>query len=183
MTKQSKATKEYSSEERRRFIKRELQEAREPLSASYFAGKLSVSRQIIVGDVAILRASGLDVLAASRGYLLNDAVKSQFPFVDILTCIHSSEQLKEELYTIVDYGATVIDVIIEHAVYGEISGKLDLSSRYDVDLFLKTVEEEKNAAPISSLTGGIHIHTIGCKEKATFDMIKAALVAKGIAME
>ncbi|MDO4546449.1 MAG: 3H domain-containing protein, partial [Bacillota bacterium] len=72
---------------------------------------------------------------------------------------------------------------IEHAIYGEISGKLDLSSRYDVDLFMEKVEKEKNSAPISSLTGGVHLHRIGCKDKAAFSMIKAALSEKGILIQ
>lgn len=183
MDKKDIPLKECPAEERRKHIKTRLQSAAESVSASQFAKELGVSRQIIVGDVAILRASGLNVLSTSRGYLLSKGADSPHPFVGILTCKHSSEQLKDELYTIVDYGGTVIDVIIDHAIYGEISGKLDLSSRYDVDIFLKKVEEEKNAAPISSLTDGIHIHTIGYKEQASFDLIKEALQKKGIAME
>ena len=101
----------------------------------------------------------------------------------MIACRHTKEQLRPELYTIVDFGATVIDVTIEHAIYGELSGKLDLSSRYDVDRFMEKVENEKNSAPISTLTGGAHLHSIGCKDEAVFQMIKNALRELGILME
>ena len=98
----------------------------------------------------------------------------------MVACRHTAEQLREELYTIVDFGATVIDVAIEHAIYGELSGKLSLSSRYDVDLFMVKVETEKNSAPISSLTGGVHLHRIGCRSADVFERIKESLDSKGI---
>ena len=151
-----------------------------PLTASNFAKELSVSRQIIVSDVAILRASGLDILATPKGYIIEASEdKPAFPFTGMLACRHTANQLRDALYTIVDFGATVIDVVIEHAIYGEIACSLALSSRYDVDQFVEKVEHEKNAAPISSLTDGVHLHRIGCKDKATFDRIKEALNTKG----
>ena len=80
------------------------------------------------------------------------------------------------------FGATVIDVRIEHAIYGELTAKLDLSSRYDVDVFVDKVEHENNSAPISSLTGGVHLHSIGCRDSQSFERIKAALSDKGFLM-
>jgi uncharacterized protein len=177
------SSKDISAAERRKFIKKELQSASKPVTAAYFANELSVSRQIIVGDVAILRASGLDILATPKGYIMevseNDNV---FPFTGIIACRHTADEMRDELYTIVDFGATVIDVRIEHAIYGEITAKLDVSSRYDVDVFVAKVESESNSAPISSLTGGVHLHSIGCRDKNIFDRIKAALSEKGFLM-
>lgn len=153
------------------------------VTASALAEKLGVSRQIIVGDIALLRAAGEDIVATSRGYIINSAVKNaEYPFVGAIACRHTDEQLREELYTIVDFGATVIDVTIEHAIYGELSGKLNLSSRYDVDCFIKAVEEEENSAPISVLTGGVHLHRLGCRDREIFEKIRGSLEEKGIAI-
>ena len=107
---------------------------------------------------------------------------ADYPFVGAIACRHTDEQLREELYTIVDFGATVIDVTIEHAIYGELSGKLNLSSRYDVDCFIKAVEEEENSAPISVLTGGVHLHRLGCRDREIFEKIRSSLEEKGIAI-
>ncbi|MDD4199966.1 MAG: transcription repressor NadR [Eubacteriales bacterium] len=160
-----------------------LVDAKDPTTASSLAEKMGVSRQVIVGDIALLRAAGHEITATYRGYILHeDSGEPSFLYVGILACRHNLEQMQDELYTIVDYGGTVIDVAIEHAVYGEISGALNLSSRFDVDQFIWKVEEDDNSTPISSLTGGIHIHHIGCKSKEIFDRIKEALIEKQIAL-
>lgn len=101
----------------------------------------------------------------------------------MIACRHTQEQLRDELYTIVDFGGTVIDVTIEHALYGELSGKLDLSSRYDVDAFMDKVEQEKNSAPISTLTGGVHLHRICYRDAESFARIKDALRDKKILID
>lgn len=171
------------AEYRRQYIKNTLLESSEPVTASQFAEKLDVSRQIIVGDVAILRASGLDILATPRGYTAPSEKNNNYPYTGMIACIHDADNMRNELYTIVDFGATVIDVTIEHTIYGELSGMLNLSSRYDVDMFMEKVEKEKNSTPISALTGGVHLHKIGCRSKDTFERIKSALTEMNIAIK
>ena len=162
------------------YILDELKRSDVPLTASSLAEQLSVSRQIIVSDVAILRASGEDIIATPKGYILGISAE-EHPYTGMISCTHTEEQLADELYTIVDLGGTVIDVTIEHAIYGELSGKLDLASRYDVDVFLSRIKKEKNALPISTLTGGIHLHRIGCKDRLCFERIRDRLTELGIA--
>ena len=87
--------------------------------------------------------------------------------------------MKDELYTIVDFGGIVIDVTIEHSIYGEISGLLNLSSRYEVDMFVKSVSGESDK-PLSTISGGIHLHKIGCKSEEIFNLIKEKLKEQGI---
>ncbi len=41
----------------------------------------------------------------------------------------------------VDNGCTVEDVIMEHSVYGQLAGQLNLSSRYDVAQFIRKVAQ------------------------------------------
>ena len=43
-----------------------LSRADAPMSATTIAGLFSVSRQIIVGDIALLRAGGVQILATAR---------------------------------------------------------------------------------------------------------------------
>lgn len=161
-----------------------LVDADEPTTASSLAEQMGVSRQVIVGDIALLRVAGHEITATSRGYLLDEeAGGAAFAYTGIVACQHSFDEMQEELYTIVDFGGTVIDVAIEHAVYGELSGALNLSSRFEVDEFIRKVEEADNSTPISSLTGGIHIHHIGCKSREAFARIKEALIEKKIALD
>lgn len=161
-----------------------LQRATGPLSATHMAKTFKVSRQIVVGDIALLRASGHEIDSTPRGYLLHDDDGSDtpFPYVGMVACCHDTARLAEELYTIVDYGGCAIDVTIEHPIYGQISGALDIRSRYDTDMFVQQVSRQ-TSQPLSALTGGIHLHRIGCRDQETFQRISAALKEKGLLLE
>ena len=67
---------------------------------------------------------------------------------------------------------------VEHPVYGQLTGPLDLSSRYDVSEFIRKVEEHA-ARPLSLLTDGIHLHTLRCPGEEAFRRARAALEGAG----
>ena len=115
--------------QRRRQVLACLQTAQTPLSASHLAAQLGVRRQIIVGDIALLRACGHQIFATPRGYLLQRAPQGLRKTV---ACVHTREQMEQELNLLVDNGCTVLDVIVEHPVYGQLTGSLQLHNRYDV---------------------------------------------------
>lgn len=154
-----------------------LKKSSEPVSANLLADKLKVSRQIIVGDVALLRAAGHDITATPRGYTLSEE-RASFNYVGTVVCRHTNDQLLDELYTIVDFGGYVIDVSVEHTIYGQLTGQLNVGSRYDADNFYQSVVDDGNK-PLSNITGGIHIHHIGCNSEQNFAIIKERLQEKG----
>ena len=163
------------AEERRQIIAQTLT-ADKAISATALAGKFSVSRQIIVGDIALLRAAGMDIVATPRGYKLGESSG----LLRTVATIHTKEQVEQELLTIVDNGCTVIDVTVEHPVYGQLTGPLQIASRYEVGQF---IERCKNAEPLSRLTDGIHLHTLLCPDEAAFERTKSALRALGVLLE
>lgn len=160
---------------RRRRILEYLKAADQPLSATALAQRLSVSRQIIVGDVALLRAAGEGVTATPRGYVLD---RPRSGIARTVACLHRPEDMERELTMMVDQGCTVENVIVEHPVYGQLTGPLDLSSRYDVSEFVRKVKEN-SARPLSTLTDGIHLHTLRCPGQEAFDRVTAALEREG----
>ena len=93
---------------------------------------------------------------------------------------HKSDQTEAELNAIVDQGCTVVDVIVEHPIYGQITGPLELSSRYDVSQFLLRSAETQ---PLSVLTEGIHLHTLSCPDEAAFTRVQNALRTLGVLLE
>lgn len=169
---------------RRNEVIKLLSEADKPLSASYIAEKLSVSRQVIVSDVSILRAGGKEITATPRGYVLEREKKAggKFPFEGLVACRHNTKQLKEELYTVVDYGGTVIDVTVEHPMYGQLSGFLNINSRFEADLFYENASND-GARLLSTLTDGVHLHRIGCDDVEIFNLIKEELKKRNILLE
>ena len=165
--------------QRRAALSDYLSQAAGPVSASVLAARFSVSRQIIVGDIALLRAGGLDIAATPRGYLLPRPTPG---LTRQLACVHRPEDMGRELELMVDNGCTVLDVIVEHPVYGQLTGQLQLRSRYDVEQFLARVQAH-DAAPLSMLTGGIHLHTLRCPDAAACERACAALKAAGLLLD
>ena len=147
----------------------ELRQSGQPVSASALARKLGVSRQIIVGDVALLRSAGAEIAATPRGYVLQEGETGLRRQV---ACRHTAGEMAAELYAMVDNGCTVLDVIVEHPVYGQLTGSLQLRSRYDVDQF---VERSRGVSPLSRLTEGIHLHTLLCPDEAALERVREAL--------
>lgn len=161
--------------DRKEIIIKEIQKSERPLSASKLASLCGVSRQIIVGDVALLRASGVHIIATPRGYVLDESENKKRYTIAVK---HSHEDMADELYTIIDNGGYIEDVIVEHPIYGQLTGKLHLSSRYDVDQFIQKTNHEK-AKPLSQLTNGLHLHTVQCANEDVYQRIMNALYDKG----
>ena len=168
-----------SAEARRRAVAQILEGAEGPVSAAALARRFSVSRQIIVGDVALLRAGGADILATPRGYLLGGRGGG---VEHTVACVHTPEEMERELNAIVDAGGEVVDVIVEHPVYGQLTGLLGLRSRYDVKEFLRRVAEH-GARPLADLTDGIHLHTVRCPDEKTFQQVEELLRNENFLLE
>lgn len=147
------------------------------MTGTYLSKVFDVSRQVIVQDIALLRAAGNNIMATPQGYIYPKH-RVERPRRTI-ACNHSHEGMGGELTTIVDYGGSVVDVVIEHPVYGEFRGQLMINSRKDVEEFISKMDEAA-AEPLSALTEGIHIHTIEAEDEKTLDLIESKLMEKGI---
>lgn len=165
-----------TASERRQQIARLLSASQAPISATTLSQELGVSRQIIVGDIALLRAAGQEITATARGYV----IPAQNGLLRRIACIHSAEETQDELDAMVDCGCTVVDVIVEHPVYGQLTAPLHLSSRLDVDQFMKRMD---GAAPLSQLTGGVHLHTLSCPDETAYEHLLQLLRQRGFLVE
>ena len=168
-----------NGEQRRKEIIKRLQESALPISASFFSKEFSVTRQIIVADIALLRAAGYTILANNAGYSLDEKPRGLIKRVVVK---HNKKDVREEFYAIVDNGGKVLDVIVEHSVYGKISVELHIRSRYDADEFVRKIDET-GANPLSLLTEGLHIHTIEVQEEKSFARIIEGLAKLNILIE
>lgn len=164
------------AKKRRDKILSELKGSSKPIVARALADKYNVSRQVIVGDIALLRAGGEDILSTPKGYVMH--VVSGIQYKKKIVCQHRREQTREELQTIVNLNGEIIDVNIEHPIYGEIHGTLNISSNDDIDVFLNQITEN-DASLLSELTEGLHTHTIAAKNKEIVEKIESELKEKG----
>lgn len=166
-----------TAEERRAAVLDTLVRSAGPVSASALAGRFGVSRQLIVGDVALLRAGGAAIDATARGYVIQgkrEGLRRQ------VACRHQGTEMEAELQIMVDNGCTVLDVIVEHPVYGQLTGALGLSSRYDVRQFIL---RSRAAQPLSLLTEGVHLHTLSCPDEEAFRRVQEELAGAGFLLE
>lgn len=158
------------TEERREQILYILNTKDEPITGSDLAKKFNVSRQVIVQDIAVLRAKGINIMATSNGYYISKRNEDNRN-IKTIVCKHEGyDSIEKELTIIIDMGGKVLDVIIDHPVYGEIRCPLMINSRYDLEKFVKKVKEVK-AEPLAVLTGGEHIHTIEVPNDEVYDII------------
>lgn len=160
---------------RRENIIRTLRQAADPVSAASLASALGVSRQIIVGDIALLRASGEKITSTPRGYVLSEGGTSVYT----LACVHGIEDTEKELNIMVDNGCKVLTVSVEHPVYGLLTGELQLANRYDVRQFVEKLQSGE-VRPLSALTGGVHLHTLSCPDNECFERTRSQLEREGL---
>ena len=169
-----------NTEERREKLLARLQRSDQPVTGTKLSREFSVSRQIIVGDISILRAQGAQIFATPRGYVLPSGHKESM--LGTLVCRHDAAAVEAELMAIIDNGGAVLDVIVEHPVYGPIRGDLLLESRRDIRNFLSKMKKCQ-ANPLLIITGGTHLHTVRVPDEETLQIIRRELDELGILTE
>lgn len=164
--------------ERRDKIIATMQENRMPVPGKELASFYNVSRQVIVQDIALMRAAGYDIISTNRGYILNSpkSVKRIFKVQ------HTDEQMEDELYSIVDLGGCVETVIVNHKVYGRMEAKLQITSRRLAWEFLEDIRSGKSS-PLKNITSNYHYHEVHADSEETLDMIENMLREKGYLVE
>lgn len=163
-----------NGEARRKCILARLAEENDPVSASALAESLCVSRQVIVQDIALLRARGADIASLARGYVIQ---KSKAP-CRVFKVLHTDEEVERELHLIVDLGGTVEDVFVYHKVYGELHAPMGIRTRLHVQRFLKDIAEGKSSL-LKNVTAGYHYHTVTAESEETLALIEQALRGGG----
>lgn len=164
-----------NAKDRRKKIMELLHSAQEPVSGSELARMLGVSRQIVVQDMALLRADTKEqIISTYQGYIL---LKSKPVCSRVFKVRHSAERTREELQLIVDLGGTVEDVFVYHHVYGVVRGQLNISSRTDVEEFMHRLAESVSA-PLMQITDDFHYHTVNAEDMKTLDRIQKKLAEK-----
>ena len=159
--------------ERRTKIVELIQNSEKPLSGTALAKQCDVSRQVIVQDIALIRASGYDIISTNRGYIIQEPLVRERVF----KVNHTDEQLEEELYSIIDLGGTVVNVMVNHRVYGHMEAELRINSRRKVEAFMEEIRSGKSS-PLKNITSNYHYHKVAADSEETLDLIEEALRQK-----
>ncbi len=162
--------------ERREAILKILKESDRQVSGGALARQFSVSRQVIVQDIALLRAEGIPILSAARGYVLDRQEKPELSRV--FKVRHTPEEACDEMNLIVDCGGRIEDVFVYHRVYGIIRAPMNIRSRLDVKRYREEISGGKSS-PLSNITAGYHYHTVTADSVETLDIIQKELADHG----
>lgn len=163
-----------NGEERRKKIIDLLRESKTPLSGTQLAKLVGVSRQVIVQDMALLRAGAHHILATNQGYLLTETAN----FIRVFKVIHTDEEVEEELSLIVDCGGRVDDVFVSHKIYDVVKAPMNIRSRLDIRHFMDNLASGKSSL-LKNVTGGYHYHTVSADSEEILDYIHDALRDRG----
>ena len=160
-------------EERRKEILRRI--GRVPVSASALASQCGVSRQVIVHDIALLRAEGAEIVSTNRGYVLGDRGTRH---TRIFKVRHTDAETREELYLIADAGGCTEDVFVWHKAYGKMRAELMIRSRREADAFMEKLETGVSV-PLKNITAGYHYHCVSAESEEVLDEIGRRLSERG----
>ena len=161
--------------ERRNEILNFLQNADEPVAARKLASQFGVSRQVIVQDMAVIRAATPGILSTTRGYV----IQQDSSCVREFKVRHESDQTAEEMNLIVDCGGRICNISISHRVYGRVSAEMDIRSRQDVNKFI-TALNNSNSSALSNATSGYHYHLVEAASEERLDLIEEQLKKAGL---
>ncbi len=145
-----------------------------PVSGTELAKRLGVSRQVIVQDIALLRAVNKNIMSTNKGYVLFIEQRARKSCKRFFKVKHSTEGMQSELYAIVDHGGRLLDVEVDHPIYGQIIVDLIIHNRQDVDNFVREVKVF-GTKPLSVLTDDIHYHTVEADTEEVLDRIEENL--------
>ena len=163
-----------TGEQRRMKIRQLLLDARLPMTGTALAKQLHVSRQVIVQDIALMRAEHLPILSTNKGYLLrSDGVRVQQP-KRVFFVRHTTDQVMEEFMTVIDLGGRILDVSVEHELYGPIRADLLIENAQDAAEFVERLKSCRDN-PLKVLTDDCHFHTVTAPSEKLLDLIEAEL--------
>ena len=161
--------------QRREEILALLNQADAPIAAKDLAARFGVSRQVIVQDLAVIRASRPNIISTNRGYILQ---QQETGCLREFKVRHTPEQAEQELNLIVDHGGRVKNISISHRVYGRVTAEMDIRSRQDVNEFVQAINSSHSSV-LSSATSGYHYHLIEASSQARLDLIGEQLKKAG----
>ena len=166
---------------RREKILELLKQNGSPMSGTAIAKLFGVSRQVIVQDIALMRAENLRILSTNKGYIYKTEEQQDTQPKRVFYVKHGTEQVLEEFIVVLELGGKILDVAVDHELYGHIQ----------VDLLIETIQDAKEFVsrlmvckdnPLKVLTDDCHYHTVAAPSEKLLDLIERELEEKGFLM-
>ena len=167
-----------TGENRRMRILQMLRAQGVPLSGTALAKAFGVSRQVIVQDIALMRAENHSILSTNKGYLYRTEGDQTHMPKRVFYVKHTTARVEEEFVILTELGGRVLDVAVEDDIYGYIQ----------VDLLIETPQDARDfdqklaicrGHPLKVLTADCHYHTVAAPSEKLLELIEKELQSKG----
>ncbi len=145
-----------------------------PISGNSLAKQCGVSRQIIVQDIALLRAEGYPIISTSNGYVMNEMQCASRK----LKLSYNDSNMEDEMFTVVDHGGKIKEICIQSSIYGTLVANVNINSRVKVIEFMKILQENK-CNSLESVADQAIFQTIEASNYDVLDTIEQVLSHKG----
>lgn len=176
-----KDNRKLTGDERRLVLLEKLKAAGQPVTGAELGQLTNVSRQVIVGDINLLKARNEPIIATNQGYLYTQ--QKEQAAERIIVCRHAPERTEEELNILVDHGVTVKDVRVAHSVYGDVRASIMVSNRREVKAFIEKIQQANAPYLLNLDDSGVHLHTISAEQEEQLDEAAAELKKAGFLVE
>lgn len=167
-----------TGEERRTKILQLLTGQGCPVSGTALAQQFHVSRQVIVQDIALMRAENNTILSTNKGYIIRKGKVAASHPMRVFCVRHSTQQVLEEFMTVIELGGKILDVAVEHELYGQIRVDLLIENESDARDFVHRLSHCKDN-PLKVLTDDCHYHTVSAPSEKLLELIEQELRNKG----
>lgn len=167
-----------AGENRRLQLLKLLKEQGSPSSGTALAKALGVSRQIIVQDIALIRAENHNILSTNKGYLYRAGSDGSAQPKRVFHVRHSTDDVLDEFLTVLELGGSILDVAVDHEIYGQIRVDLLIETAQDAQDFVRRLAVCRDN-PLKVLTDDCHYHTVAAASEKLLDLIQQELLHKG----
>lgn len=166
-----------SADKRRKKIIECLELSDQPVKGSELSSRFGVSRQVIVKDISHLKTQNYVIHSSSKGYYMHAPSQGR-PYKRIIMCQHDKSEIEAELTTIVENGAMIDNVSVEHPVYGTLQAELMIETLDHVKIFVDNMNKYQGTM-LARLTDMIHLHTLSADSEKILDNAVRDLEAQG----
>lgn len=155
--------------ERREKIRKDLKKSLKAIKGSEFAKKYEVSRQVIVQDIALLRAVGEQIISTADGYIYFSYHMNKPKRVFALR--HNVEDINVEMDTILKHGGVLLNVFINHPIYGDLVADMIIEDEDQKQAYIDKCSAVE-FTPLMALTDNLHYHTVEATYEENLDKIE-----------
>ncbi len=129
-----------------------------------------------------MRAENYGIISTNKGYILRSERTGNTQPKRVFFVKHNTDQVAQEFNTILELGGKILDVAVEHEIYGQICVDLMIETNAEAADFCEKLLTCRDN-PLKVLTDDCHYHTVAAPSEKLLDLIEEELQQKGFLIQ